>query len=162
MSVVISSVFSFVSSTVLDGAGYIPVAIALIIFIGLGVVFDIVGIAVAAARETPFHAMASHHERGAKEAIWLIRNANKVSSICNDVVGDICGIVSGTTAALIVARLVSTFSIGEVMTNLVISAAVTGLTIGGKGVGKQIAMTKTTSILLRTGRLVSIFKRRSK
>ena len=32
-------------------------------------------------------------EKGAKAAIRLLQNANQVSSVCNDVVGDICGVV---------------------------------------------------------------------
>jgi CBS domain containing-hemolysin-like protein len=161
-AVAMSAVFTLVSSKTLAGAGFLPAVLALALFILVGILFDVVGVAVTAAREAPFHAMASHRERGAKEAIWLIRNANKVSSVCNDVVGDIAGIVSGTTAALIVGRLVTAFSWSELLVQLVISGLVTGLTIGGKAAGKIFALTRTTAIVLRAGQLVGIFRRRSK
>ncbi len=80
-------------------------ALVLAVFIGLGIVFDMIGVAVTAADPKPFHSMAAHKEKGAKAAIRLLQNANQVSSVCNDVVGDICGIVSGSTAAVIVTHL---------------------------------------------------------
>ena len=77
----------------------------LFFFIALGIVFDMIGIAAASGTEREFHSMAAHKVRGAREAVWMLRNAEKVSSICNDVVGDICGIISGATGALIAANL---------------------------------------------------------
>ena len=64
-----------------------PVAFfILLVIIFVGIIFDVVGMAVACADETPFHAMASRKIPGAQEAISLLRNAERVSSICNDVV----------------------------------------------------------------------------
>ena len=79
----------------------------LLLFIALGIVFDMIGVASTSATEKEFHSMAAHRVRGAREAVWMVRNAEKVSSICNDVVGDICGIISGATGALIVAHITS-------------------------------------------------------
>ena len=103
MAVVLSALLSFFSSTALEGTGYAVALAVLAAFIALGIVFDMVGVAVTAADPRPFHSMAAHKEKGGKEAIRLLKNANQVSSFCNDVVGDICGIVSGSTAAVIAA-----------------------------------------------------------
>jgi CBS domain containing-hemolysin-like protein len=157
-----SVVFTLVSDKVIGGAGIIAAFIALAVFVLLGIVFDIIGVAVTSATEAPFHSMAAHRERGAAEAIRLIKSANKVSSVCNDVVGDISGIVSGTTAALIAARLSSNFSLSELVLQIVVSAAVTGATIGGKAAGKHLAMSKTTDIILRVGKVISLFTKKSK
>ena len=100
---------SLASETSLSGAGAAAAALVLAVFIGLGILFDIIGVAVTAADPRPFHSMAAHKEPGAKEALVLLRNAGRVSSVCNDVVGDICGIVSGTTTAVIVVRLQTAF-----------------------------------------------------
>jgi hypothetical protein len=75
----------------------------------VGIVFDIVGIAATAAQEAPFHARASRRLLGAKKSIWIVRNADKVASFCNDVVGDICGTVSGAVGASIVFSLAKYF-----------------------------------------------------
>ena len=102
LSVVLSAVLSLASEEALDGAGMALAFVVLACFILLGIVFDIIGVAVTAADERPFHSMAAHKTPGAREALGLIRKASKVSSFCNDVVGDICGIISGSTAAIIV------------------------------------------------------------
>ena len=116
LSIAISAVLSLLSSEVLESAGLILACGVLAFFILLGIAFDIVGVAVTASDERPFHSMAARKVPGAREALRLIRRANQVSSFCNDVVGDICGIVSGTTAAVIVLRLQETFSLAAVGT----------------------------------------------
>ena len=95
----------------------------------------------------------------AAEAIRLIRNAEKVASICNDVVGDISGIISGATSALIVTKLVSDFSLPNLIMQLIISGLVTGATVGGKAAGKALAINNSTKIVLDAGKLISFFKR---
>ena len=159
ISVLISAVLSFASNEVLEGAGLALAFGVLAFFILLGILFDIIGVAVTAADERPFHSMAAHRAPGAREALKLIRRANKVSSFCNDVVGDICGIVSGTTAAVIVVRLQEAFSFKSVLISLAITAMVSGLTIGGKALGKTFAIEKSTAVLQLVGRFLHLFSR---
>ena len=160
ISVVLSAVLSLASDQALSGAG-IPLAFAVLAcFIGLGILFDIIGVSVTAADERPFHSMAARKTPGAREALGLIRKASKVSSFCNDVVGDICGIISGSTAAIIVTRLQEAFSLRSVVISLAITALVSGLTIGGKAVGKTFAIEKSTAVLQLVGRVLHLFSRR--
>ena len=140
ISICLSAALSVISSELLSAASLAASFAILAGFIGLGILFDIIGVAVTAADEKPFHSMASHREPGAKEALRLIRGADKVSSFCNDVVGDICGIVSGTTAAVIVVELQRHLSVQGVLLSLAVTALVSGLTIGGKALGKTFAM----------------------
>ena len=160
LSVVLSAVLSLASEEALDGAGMALAFVVLACFILLGIVFDIIGVAVTAADERPFHSMAAHRTPGAREALGLIRKASKVSSFCNDVVGDICGIISGSTAAIIVTRLQEAFSLRSVVISLAITALVSGLTIGGKAVGKTFAIEKSTAVLQLVGRVLHLFSRR--
>ena len=162
LSVVLSAVLSFASEEALDGAGLPLAFVVLACFILLGIVFDIIGVAVTAADEKPFHSMAAHKTPGAREALNLIRKANKVSSVCNDVVGDICGIISGSTAAIIVTRLQQALSLRSVAISLAITALVSGMTIGGKAVGKTLAMEKSTAVLQIVGRFLHLFSRKKK
>ena len=154
MSIIISAVFSLVSSNVLNGAGYI------IAFLLIGIVFDIIGVSVTVAEERPFHSMAAHGEKSASCAMQLIRNAEKVSSVCNDVVGDISGIVSGSTAAVIVTKLCTSFDLDSMVMSLVISALVSGLTIGGKAIGKKIAINNSTQVVHSVSRVIHMVKRK--
>ena len=128
--------------------------LVLAVFIGLGIVFDMIGVAVTAADPKPFHSMAAHKEKGAREAIRLLQNANQVSSVCNDVVGDICGIVSGSTAAVIVTHLQRDFSTSSVLISIGATALISGITIGGKALGKTVAINQCTSVVYRVARIM--------
>ena len=153
MAVGISAVLSLASQSqsLLSGAG-LPLA--------LGIGFDIIGVAVTAADPKPLHAMASHKVRGAREALVLLKNASRVSSICNDVVGDICGIVSGVTAAVIVSHLQRALDSGTILFSVGVTALISGLTIGGKALSKPFAIQKGTQVLYWVGRFLHLFHRR--
>ena len=153
MAVVLSALLSFFSSTALEGTGYAVALAVLAAFIALGIVFDMVGVAVA-ADPRPFHSMAAHKEKGGKEAIRLLKNANQVSSFCNDVVGDICGIVSGSTAAVIVTQLQRDLSTHSVLLSIGITALISGITIGGKALGKTVAINDCTNVVYRVARVM--------
>ena len=127
LAVALSAALSLASESMLSGAGVVAALLILGAFIALGIVFDILGVAVTAADPRPFHSMAAHKEKGAKEALSLLRNASQVSSVCNDVVGDICGIVSGTTAAVIVVRLQEALSLRSVLVSVAVTALISGL-----------------------------------
>ena len=58
MAVALSAVLSFCSSTVLTGASLLATLLVLVVFVGLGIVFDMIGVAVTAADPKPFHSMA--------------------------------------------------------------------------------------------------------
>jgi len=162
ISIVASMVFTLASTEILGRTGLIMSFTILAVFVVVGIVFDVIGIAVTAATEVPFHSMAARRERGAAEALRLIKNADKVTSFCNDVIGDVTGIVSGTTAALIAARLMTGLNAENLLFPLLISGAVTGLTVGGKAVGKSIAFNKNTAIVLGIGKLINIFRLKKK
>lgn len=157
MTIVISAVFSLVSSTLLSGANILAAFVILLIIILIGILFDIIGVAVTAADPKPFHAMAAHRVSGAKEALKMIGSADKVSSFCNDVVGDICGVISGTASASIVLLMIT--GIGDIPglsrgLEIAMAAVVSGLTVGGKAIGKAMAISKSTEILHATALVV--------
>jgi hypothetical protein len=133
--------------------------VVLAVFILVGILFDIVGVSVTAAFVKPFHSMAAHKERGATEAIRLIRNAEKVASICNDVVGDISGIISGATSALIVTKRAADFTRSTLELQILSSGRVTGATVGGKAAGKALAINNSTNIVLDVGKLIGFWGR---
>lgn len=154
MSVALSAVLSFFSTTALSGTGAIVAVAVLAVFILLGIVFDMIGVAVTAADPRPFHSMAAHKEKGGKEAIRLLSRANEVSSVCNDVVGDICGIVSGSTAAVIIVQLQQNFNTTSVLISIGVTALISGVTIGGKALGKSVAINDCTNVVYRVARIM--------
>ena len=154
MAVALSGLLSLSSEAILENAGLLLALLILALFIGLGILFDIIGVAVTAADPRPFHSMAAHKEKGGREAIRLLSNANRVSSVCNDVVGDICGIVSGSTAAVIVSALQRDFNTTNVMLSIGVTALISGLTIGGKALFKKVAINECTAVVYRVARIM--------
>ncbi len=158
-TMLISAVMSFVSTNLLEGSGMLVSFIILICIILIGIVFDIIGVAVTAADEAPFHSMASRKIPEAVDALRLIRNAERVSSFCNDVIGDICGVISGSASAVIAARvLLLRPDYREAVLNLLMSALVAGLTVGGKAFGKTIAMQSSIQVVRLAARALHFFR----
>ena len=159
-TILISGVISLVSDEVMANSSVVAAFCILLAIFFLGILFDIFGMAVATADEKPFHSMAARKVPGAHEAIRLLRNAERVSSICNDVVGDICGVVSGSATATIAALILTNVAVGWPRgISLVMSALVAGLTVGGKAIGKSIAVKSCTQIVHLVGRVLHVWNR---
>ena len=159
VTIFISGTISALSDVIMANSS-MPVAfLILFAIILIGIIFDIIGMAVASADEKPFHAMAARKVPGAKESIALLRNAERVSSICNDVVGDICGVVSGSASALIASQILAKFdfSLPQIV-SLCMSALAAGLTVGGKAIGKSFAVNSSTEIVHGVGRAVYMLR----
>lgn len=155
VTIFISGSISLISEEIMDGSGIAVAFLILLAIILIGILFDVIGVAVTSADETPFHAMAARKVPGAKESIRLLRQAEKVSSICNDVVGDICGVVSGSASATIAAQILQNFEFSwPRMVGLLMSALVAGLTVGGKAIGKTFAVNSSTRIVHFAGRVI--------
>ncbi len=159
ISFILSINILFLSTRLLERVNLFIAFLTVLIIILIGVLFDIIGVAVAAAEETPFHAMASKKYFGARQSIHLIRNADRVASICNDVIGDICGVVSGTAGAYIVVRLSQTIQ-DTALIGAVISGIIASLTVGGKALGKNMAINNSNMIVYRVGVIVAFFMTR--
>ena len=155
---VLSMTFSYVSTTSINGLATLPALIVLIAVILVGVVFDIVGVAITCATEEEFHAMASKKVKGAKKAIKLIRSAPKVSNICNDVIGDICGVLSGAISAMLTVKITQSLGLSFDI-QFIMSALVASITVGGKALGKSFAQTKCTDIIYAVSKILSIFEK---
>ena len=156
-SFILSVLMSYTSKRALESVGNIIAFVILFAFIALGILFDIIGVASTVAPEKRFHSMAARRVKGAKQAIWIARNAEKVGSFCNDVVGDISGIISGATSAVIITRLTQDGTdMRSVILSLIITGCVSSLTIGGKAIGKTFAISHSEDIVFLTGRVLSI------
>lgn len=150
----LSIFFSFLSNLAVSKLTTIPSIIILVVVILIGIIFDIVGVAVTVANENEFHAKATKKLHGAKKSINLIKNSSKVSNICADVIGDICGVLSGALSASIAIKIMSKMNI-QFDIQFIISAFVASLTIGGKALGKEVAKRNSTEIISIMGKILS-------
>ena len=157
VTIFISGTISLLSDLIMENSSMAVAFLILLAIILIGIIFDIIGMAVASADEKPFHSMAARKVPGAQEAIKLLRNAERVSSICNDVVGDICGVVSGSASATIAVQILKEFDFSwPQIVSLAMSALAAGLSVGGKAIGKSFAVNSSTTIVHAVGKIVGL------
>lgn len=158
----ISLLFSFISESIMPKVGIIIGIIILIIFILIGIIFDMIGVAVTSSNEEPLHAMSSKKIKGAKKAVSFKKNADKVSSFCNDVIGDICGIISGSAGVTVAIGLSNRFNLNLFLTSLIVTALIAAFTIGGKAFCKKIALLNSHKIVYMTAKIISKLEKKKK
>lgn len=157
----LSVVMSFVTSMFVESAGLLVALLSLIVLVMIGIVTDIIGTAVTSANEQPFIAMASKRIAGARQALSLIRKAERVSSLLNDVVGDIVGIISGSAGSVIAVYLVS-LGLKSAVASMLITAFTSAFMIGGKAYGKGLAIENSDKIVHFVGRAMALFEAKKK
>lgn len=162
-SISISIVLSLLSSELMNYLNVFFSILILFLFIMIGVVFDVIGVAVTKADIAPFNSMAARKVRGGRRAVKMIKNADRVSSFCNDIIGDICGVVSGATATAIAIKMAMlTSSANEIWINLIICGVVSALTVGLKAIGKAAGLNYADKIVTAVAVSLSIFEKTTK
>ena len=154
---IISFGLSFIANSTIPNLSLIFGIIITLVFIIIGIIFDIIGVSVTSADEAVFHSMASRKVKGASTAVKFKKNADKTSSFCCDVIGDICGVISGAAGTTICAILVTKYHTDLLITGLIITAIISSLTIGGKAIGKSFAINKSDIILYEFAKFISNF-----
>lgn len=158
----ISLSFSFFTELLVPNLSAILGILIVLIIIVIGVLFDMIGVAATSASLKPFNSMASKKVRGSKTAIWLIKNAEKVSAFCCDVVGDVCGIISGSVGILISSIIAREININISLITLILTAVIASLTIGGKSLGKSYAINKSDVIIFKFAKVIKLFRKEGK
>ncbi|MBR2302553.1 MAG: DUF21 domain-containing protein [Clostridia bacterium] len=157
LTLALSFIFSLICELVMGNAPLAVAYILIVFIILLSVVFDMIGTAAASCDIQPFLSMSARKVKGAKTAVKLVKNAEKVSSVCADIIGDICGIISGACGAAIVIKQ---FADGtSIIISVLFSAFIAALTVFGKSLGKSYAMTNSNKIIYMVARVLSVFKK---
>ncbi|MDO7786400.1 hypothetical protein [Desulforamulus aquiferis] len=156
-SFALAVLFALLSETMARIVQSIAIALAGLLFLILiGILSDIIGTAATAAQEAPFHAKAAKRVRGAKEGVFLLRNADKVANICNDVIGDIIGTVSGALGISIVVRIINNHpNIDTLVANITMTAIIASLTVSGKALGKTLALKRANDVIFLVGKFLA-------
>lgn len=157
LSFIISFIFSGISEALIPNINLIFAILLVLTFVAIGVIFDVIGIATTAADIKTFNSMATKKVRGAELAVNFIKKADKVSSFCNDVIGDICGILSGSGGAAISFIIAHKYQFNLFAITLIVTAILAAITIGGKAMGKTYAVNKSNLILYNFASFLSIF-----
>ena len=85
VTILVSGTISLISDIIMEGSSMLVAFLILLAIVFLGVLADTIGLSVTTADEKPFHSMAARKVPGSLEAIRLLRNADRVSSICTAV-----------------------------------------------------------------------------
>ncbi|WP_233569483.1 hypothetical protein [Falsibacillus albus] len=160
---VLAAIFSIASNGILHGVAWGTGLIVVLIIVFIGIFFDMIGIAATAADEVPFHAMASKKVYGAKHSINIVRNADRFASFCNDVIGDVSGIISGTATTIVIIQLTVNLKLGQssyidYMINVTLTSFIAALTVGGKAFGKSFAIRYSRDIIFQVGKVLQFLE----
>ena len=157
LSFALTVVFSFLTEVaVKDSEAFVCVLVLFILLI-LNITCDVLANAIMSCSPEAYHAMASKKIKGAKRAVTFCRNASKLSSIFADVIGDICGIVSGAAGAALVVHMASAGITGTRIASILISAVIGAVTLGGKALFKHFAVTFNRQIVFGFARFTTFF-----
>ena len=162
ISLVLSAFFSYISNLVEDSNQVIVVIVLLAFLVLMGILFDAIGVAVTSCDVTPIISMASRKVYGAKTALNLVKNSDTVSSVCNDLVGDIFSIISGACSAALVVKLTVKFNESptvQTVISIAVSALVSAMTIGGKAFMKKIAIDNSKDFVMFVARVLAFFSK---
>ena len=157
ISFTISFFLSFISEMTVPRFNLLVAILISLVFISIGILFDIIGVSVTAADEKVFHSMNSRKVKGADIAVKFKKNSDKVSSFCCDVIGDICGVISGSTAVAISILINKATNINLLFITLIVTGIISSLTIGGKAIGKSYAINKCDIILYEFSKFIANF-----
>lgn len=160
----ILSLISSVLSQVAVGGSDILIATMLLIFMVItSIIFDVIGVSVTSCTMCAVNGANVEDGNVKRVAETLIANAEKVNNICADVIGDICGVMSGACGASIVAAISGALGTDAFLPSILVSAVIASVTVGGKALCKRIAVQNSESIVLFTARrlhsVIKIFKR---
>ncbi len=156
LTFILAIIFS-IAANYLGRFNNIILIICIISILLIGIVFDIIGVAVLSCDIKALHSRASQKLKGAKKAIKLTQNASTVSSFCNDVVGDVCGIVSGSLITVLVLNLFVNNNLS--FWNVIFSSILSSLTVGGKAIGKKFAVKNADNIIYLVGKILSLLSK---
>ena len=156
ISLCLSILFSLISELMLS---YTSVALALILILFLmvaNVVFDVIGVAVTACSIKPILDLSRKNVKGASFALKMVKNADKISCICSDVVGDICSILCGAGGVTISVLLIKLFpGVNSLILSLIINSVIASIAVLGKAIGKTYALNYSQKIVLQVGKMLS-------
>ncbi len=153
--------FSFLTEISIKGSPVYICVIVLIVLLFLNIGCDMIANAIITCQPDAFHAMASNKIKGAKRAVTLCKNATKLGSVFADVIGDICGIVSGAAGAVLVVYIaaIADGNIWEIVSSILVSAVIGALTVGGKAIFKHFAIKYNKQIVFSFAKFTTFFKK---
>ena len=159
ITLILSSGFNILSELVVANLTLKTIFIAyilILVIVLISIIADIIGVA---ATSCDFLAMAARKVKGAKMAVRIAKNRDVVNSVCSDIIGDICGIISGACGAAIITVMAISDSKINLIASVVCSTVIAALMITGKAMGKKFGLNKASQIVLGVAKVLSVFSK---
>ncbi|MDD4169026.1 MAG: hypothetical protein PHD36_01980 [Desulfotomaculaceae bacterium] len=156
-SFIFAVLFSWLSEIFASKLNSLVLAFVFLIgIILINIAADLVGTAVTAASHAPFNAKAAKRIEGATQGLQLIKNADKVANIANDIIGDITTTVSGALGISIVVQIVRAgLQLEQFWLNVLFTALISVLIVTGKAAGKKISLTYPNEVIFFVGKIMA-------
>lgn len=158
MTFIFSIIFNGISNSIIYNANIYIILITLIFIIGISILFDMIGTSVLTSNKQALHSMSSKKIKGAKEALIIKKYEVEISNLCLDVLGDICGVLSGSLGALLAVNLINKFNLPSTLTIVLVGAFISSVIVGGKAAFKNIGISKSDYIVMNLGKIYHFFK----
>ena len=149
LSICLSIIFSLFSQSLLPTLSPFFSIFVIIFFIFVAVVFDMIAVAFTTISEEKL--LPYKEEKGYNMALSLCKNADRVASFGGDVVGDICGILSGAGGVSLVINMNIQDAELNLLATCLVSSLIAGITIFCKAIMKTYALENCVKIALKTG-----------
>ena len=158
ITLILSGLFGLIANVTMSNSNLMIAIFIVLLLIIISLLFDGIAVACTACEIAPLIAMSARRVKGSRTAVYLVKNASVVNSICSDVIGDICGIVSGAGSVSIALKILDlTQSVPEFWLTIIISSLVAALTVGSKAFVKVIAIRHSKEFVMSTAKVISIF-----
>lgn len=159
VAVIIAVIVGFFSNIITEKSGAVGIMISiLLLVIILGIIADALGTSAAAADLRPINALAAKKEVGAKEAVIIVKKADRFANICQDVIGDVLNTLSGVFGVGIVIAITTDPKLQNGYT-LAITAIIVAITVFGKAIGKTYAINNANKLMILCGKFIYLFKK---
>ena len=155
---VLAILFSFLSQIATSSSQLFVPYMVLIFMIFISIITDAIAVSVKSCDVDRLFFLTKGKNFEYEIILKMVCNADKVNNICADVIGDMCGILSGACGATIVAKA-DNLSYNYINA-ICVSSLIVAITVGGKAYMKDIAIHSSEEYLISCIKLLKIFIRK--
>ncbi len=156
-SFLLAIVFTYFSEYFTSELNSVILALVFLLFVILiNIAADVVGTAVTAASHVPFNAKSAKRVRGAPHGLQLIKNADKVANLTNDMLSDITTTVGGALGISIALQISNiNHAVSQFWLNILITAFIAAVIVSSKAFSKKIALSHPNDVIFFVGRIMA-------
>lgn len=162
LSVSFSILFGMFSQSLFPKLPWFLSVLIIFFFIFIAVLFDMIGVSFTTLSKNDLNGLFGQNKDFFNTLSRLYENKDKISSFCGDIVGDICGILSGAGGVSLVFNMNIQDANVKFITTCIVSSIIAGLTIFGKAIMKGYAVQNCKKVTYVTAKTIFTLQIRKK